>query len=190
MTDLSSFTKDFNPRTDKYDLGYIDEFYNDLLTPLKNRTINVLEIGIYFGHSVMLWQAFFPQATIYCADIVECPGIDNLDRVIQYTESAYTPEFMGKLTGLSFDIIIDDGPHTLETMKYFLIHYPRLLKNNGVLILEDIISTSWTPELLQTVPPGYSATVHHLAGKQKTQELRDLWCDGLDVITVQRVDSP
>jgi hypothetical protein len=184
MTDLASFTKDFTPRTDKYDLGYIDGFYNHLLTPLKSKAINLLEIGIQFGHSIMLWHSYFPKAKIYCADITECPDISHLTRVTQYTEDAYSPSLLEKLSGKTFDIIIDDGPHTLESMEYFLTYYPHLLKKTGVLVLEDIINTSWTAELVKRVPQGYTAMVHHMGGSQKTQHLYDLWCNGLDVITV------
>jgi predicted O-methyltransferase YrrM len=186
MSNLTSFTKDFTPTTDKYDLGYIDGFYSGLLTPLKDEAINLLEIGIYFGHSIMLWHAYFPKASIYCADINECASINHLDRVTQYTENAYTPEFLDKLNGKSFDIIIDDGPHTLESMEYFLTHYPQLLNAGGVLILEDIINPMWTTDLLKLVPQGYTPTVHHMAGRQKTQDLHDLWSNGLDVITVKK----
>ena len=186
MSDLTSFTRDFTPLTDKYDLGYIDGFYSDLFTPLKNEPINLLEIGIYFGHSIMLWHAYFPKASIYCADINDCTSIHHLDRVTQYIENAYTPDFLNKLNEKSFDIIIDDGPHTLESMGYFLTHYPRLLNEGGVLILEDIIDPIWTTELLKFVPQGYTSTVHHMGGRQKTQNLYDQWSNGLDVIIVKK----
>jgi hypothetical protein len=186
MSDLASFTQGFSPRTDKYDLGYIDAFYNDLLTPLKNKKINLLEIGIHYGYSIMLWHSYFPKASIYCADVTHCDGISHLDRVTQYTEDAYASGLQAKLTGKTFDVIIDDGPHTLESMRYFLTHYPYLLKATGVLILEDIIDPMWTAELVNCVPQGYTATVHHMAGQQKTQHLHDLWRNGLDVITVKK----
>jgi hypothetical protein len=37
-----------------------------------------------------------------------------------------------------FDIIIDDGPHTVESQIYTIKNYTKLLKNGGILIIEDI----------------------------------------------------
>ena len=37
-----------------------------------------------------------------------------------------------------FDIIIDDGPHTLKSQIEFLKLYRNILKPNGILIIEDL----------------------------------------------------
>lgn len=38
---------------------------------------------------------------------------------------------------------MDDGPHTLESMKIFINLYSQLLTDNGILILEDVQSWDW-----------------------------------------------
>jgi hypothetical protein len=37
-----------------------------------------------------------------------------------------------------FDVMIDDGPHTLESMLKFIRLYSKLMTDNGILIIEDI----------------------------------------------------
>jgi 16S rRNA G966 N2-methylase RsmD len=38
-----------------------------------------------------------------------------------------------------FDIMIDDGPHTISSQMYFIKKYFSLLNNKGVMIIEDVM---------------------------------------------------
>jgi 23S rRNA U2552 (ribose-2'-O)-methylase RlmE/FtsJ len=172
----------FITKTDKYDLGYIHSFYDELFTPRQDTAKHVLEIGIYRGDSIRLWQQYFHKAEIIGVDVNQCPALEGLKRVKQVTENAYSKEFVSKLEP-KFDIIIDDGPHTFESMVFFLENYVPLLADGGVLILEDIIDPSWTPKLLELVPDRLTQ-VYDMRGKQKNAHLLDLWKNGLDVIVI------
>ena len=59
----------------------------------------------------------------------------NVEFLDAYLEK--TINFISNKYG-QFDIIIDDGPHTWESQEFFLKNYNRLLKDNGVLICEDV----------------------------------------------------
>ena len=57
---------------------------------------------------------------------------------------------------VSFDIVLDDGPHSLESMVTFVTMYSRVLKSDGILVIEDVRNMEWidvlrshTPEALQ-----------------------------------------
>ena len=174
--------------TDKVALGYIDHFYDRLFTPRKNKAKAVLEIGIMGGNSLFLWRDYFVNAEIIGVDIVHRVQVDNQDRITQFTGDAYTPEVLNKLKKKSFDIIIDDGPHTFETQSYFLTNYLPLLKKGGVLILEDITDLNWTPKLLKLIDDTkYKATVVDMRLKQRDQQLLERWRAGLDVIVVETI---
>jgi predicted O-methyltransferase YrrM len=185
---LNQFAKNHHPRTDKYDLGYIDEFYHDLFSPRVNSVTNLLEIGTSEGHSVMLWRDFFPNALINCVDINPCPEYLRTEpRINAFSEDAYTHNFVDKFPKKFFDIVIDDGPHTFETMQFFLTNYLPLVKPGGLLILEDIIDPAWTPELLKLIDPNVSkVTTFDMRGKQNNGWLLDRWKNGLDVIVVEK----
>ena len=188
MASLIEFTKNFVPRTDKYGLGYINEFYADLFEPIQDQTKRLLEIGIYNGASLLLWKNYFPNADIIGLDINHCPAVDNQERITAIYENAYTQETVAKLSSESFDIIIDDGPHSFESMQFFLINYLPLVKSGGILILEDIVDISWTPKLLELINPNVgSAVVHDMRGKQFVPEWNDHWQIGLDVIVVRKL---
>ena len=49
-------------------------------------------------------------------------------------------------------MILDDGPHTLESMLRFVNLYSPLLKDDGILILEDIQDYSWVNIIYNNIP--------------------------------------
>ena len=187
---LLEFTAQHRYATDKIDLGYIDYFYNRVLSPRKDQVKNVLEIGIWGGESILLWRDYFSNANIIGADINSCAKLENQDRITQLIGNAYTSEFLNQFEKEYFDVIIDDGPHTMETMSYFLTNHISLLKKGGILILEDIIDRNWTPELLKLIDnTKYKVTTVDMRYLQKTVWLLDRWKNGLDVIIVESIEA-
>jgi predicted O-methyltransferase YrrM len=117
----------------------MSQVYDKLFTETFNKKVRkVLEIGIMDGRSIKLWRDYFPQAHIYGVDITHCAALENEDRITQIVDNAYSTSVIEKL-GNDFDLIIDDGPHTVESQLYFLNHYCDLLTPGGILILEDIL---------------------------------------------------
>jgi hypothetical protein len=165
--------------TDKYDLGYFDAFYDRIL---RRDVASLLEIGIYRGDSIRLWHEMFPTAEIYAVDVVPCDALGGLARVKQLTGDAYTAGFVAQLP--TFDVMIDDGPHTFASMCFFIQHYLPKLNPGGVMVVEDIIDPRWTPGLLALIPDGYEVEVVDMRSKQKTPELLAKWQAGLDVIII------
>lgn len=39
--------------------------------------------------------------------------------------------------------MLDDGPHTLESMKQFIQLYSQIMTDDGILIIEDVQSWDW-----------------------------------------------
>ena len=67
-----------------------------------------------------------------------------------YEEKFFNDNFLNK--DIKFDIMIDDGPHTLESMLTFIKLYSNVLANDGILVIEDIQSIDWIPILTNEVP--------------------------------------
>jgi hypothetical protein len=56
-------------KTDKYELGYIDNLYTELFDVYKNAPINFLEIGVQNGDSILMWKDYFhPYSQIHTLD--------------------------------------------------------------------------------------------------------------------------
>lgn len=185
MIDFLEFVENIpGDKPDKYELGYIQEIYNKLFTPKKNSCTKLLEIGIQYGLSLLMWKEYFLNADIYGIDVEYCHHVINTPRIHSYFENAYSKECVNLFSANSFDIVIDDGPHTLQSMIFFCKHYFNLVKPGGLFIIEDIIDTNWTPVLLNILGNKHHVTVYNMAGKCKTENLNVKWKNGLDVIVV------
>ena len=154
-----------NTETDKNTVHSYLELYETLLSPKKNTAKNILEIGIgdfkeKNGGSIKLWKAYFPNAKIYALDILPknrvLDEIINDERVVLFTSTnAYDEKFFNEnilKKNLKFDLMLDDGPHTLESMKTFIRLYSKVMTDDGILIIEDVQSIDWIPILYREVP--------------------------------------
>jgi len=125
--------------------------YDALFEPYKDRARNILEIGIEYGGSLRLWCSYFSNALI--------TGIDTRDhllgldpRIRTFKCDAYTESTVNILSDRKYDIIIDDGSHTLEDQLFVMKNYIKLLNSPGLLIIEDIQKEEYIYELMDAVP--------------------------------------
>jgi hypothetical protein len=149
-----------NSITDKNTIHSYLPLYQKLLIGKKETAKNILEVGIFNGGSIKLWCDFFINANVYGLDIMNIndvyDGIKNNERIILYTSiNAYdndffTTNFLNK--NIKFDFMLDDGPHTLETMKQFIKLYSQIMMDDSILIIEDIQSFDWIDILKNEVP--------------------------------------
>ncbi len=87
-------------------------------------------------------------------DVCEC--IKNNEKIILYTSTdAYNNDFFITnflIKNIKCDFMLDDGPHTLESMKEFIKLYSQIMTNDGILIIEDVQSWDWIDILTNEVP--------------------------------------
>ena len=140
--------------TDKNTVHSYLEAYEALFSPRRESARDVLELGVNHGGSIAMWQRFFPNATVTGVDISMQNVRANLSdpRVRLVNADAYTHETTRALGDRAYDIIIDDGPHTLESMLFVAAHYSALLAPGGVLVIEDIQSMDWVGPITAAFP--------------------------------------
>jgi len=161
-----------NTKTDKNTCHSYLDLYQSLLCNKKDTAKNVLEVGIFKGGSIKLWNDFFTNATIYGLDILNSQSdweyLKN-DKIVLYAstnaydENFFKTEFLDR--NIRCDVMVDDGPHTLESMKQFIKLYSQIMTDDGILIIEDIQSFEWIEILKNEVPS-------HLKKFIKTYDLR------------------
>jgi hypothetical protein len=157
-------------KTDKDTVHSYLPLYEVLLKNKKFTCKNVIEVGVAEGGSIKLWHDYFPNATIYGCDIREesfmWDQIKNNNRIKLFPlTNAYEPTFVNQIKDVQFDFALDDGPHTLETMIQFINMYLPLMKEDGILIIEDIPDINWLDTLCSIVPQEYKNNI-------KTYDLR------------------
>lgn len=132
--------------TDKASDHSYDTVYSKLLSKYREKAGAILEIGVQYGGSALLWHEYLPLYKLALIDIKNQvhPTIwDKLsaDRYNYIEADAYTEETIEQLKQIypdGFDIIIEDGPHDIDTQTFTLREYSKLLKKGGTLVIEDI----------------------------------------------------
>jgi hypothetical protein len=137
-TDKSSAFHNYTPIYDQFFASY------------RTKPIKFLEIGFYKGASAHMWDRYFTGANkLYFLDIDPAaynytPGLSprcELHMVDQGSRTALK-QFLAKVGG-GFDIIIDDGGHTMhQQITSFKVLFPRL-KPGGIYVIEDLHTSYW-----------------------------------------------
>jgi 16S rRNA G966 N2-methylase RsmD len=117
---------------------YIDE-YERLLKDYRVGS-TVLEIGIYYGESLKMWNEFFIDSKVYAVDINR-ERIEGLIKTNEYNiiiSDATKVQFLDYVKDEMFDVIIDDGSHLIDhQIKSFNILKEKM-KPGGIYIIEDV----------------------------------------------------
>lgn len=134
------------------------QVYYKLFNPIKNNKLRVFELGLGTnntllksnmgadgkpGASLFGWRQFFPNATIFGADI-DKDILFQTDRIKTYYCDQTNPEeikrmWSNKELWAPFDIIIEDGLHEFDANVTFFENSIHKLKKGGFLIIEDIV---------------------------------------------------
>jgi cyclopropane fatty-acyl-phospholipid synthase-like methyltransferase len=116
-------------------------FYERFLAPLRFVSgVRLLELGVFEGASVKMWEEYFPEAKII--------GADNDRAKLKYATARIVMEYadqsdVADLIRLSqahgpFDVVIDDGSHIWDHQIASLRYLYPFVKTGGYYILEDI----------------------------------------------------
>jgi cephalosporin hydroxylase len=155
--DINGHEKDGG--TDKDTFHSYIELYERLLAPFVDKAITLVEIGIQYGGSMLLWQDYLPKAQFVFVDNVNSIHpkiIEHVDqeRVTILFQEAY--DFRGADDVCSIaesgpsggiDFIIDDGPHTLQSQINFLELYLPWINKGGIALIEDVQDVQWFASL-------------------------------------------
>lgn len=168
--ELANIIESLNLVTDKNSLhSYCDHFYEQEFKRYKNKTIKLVEIGVDQGGSLMLWANYFTMGQITGVDvewrgncIEDCKKYQNIS-LMQC--NAYDYSFAANTTKI--DILIDDGPHSLDSQLFTVKILSNKINPGGILIIEDIESDANLQALINAVP-------FHLKPYVEVKDLRSI----------------
>jgi len=137
-----------NYPSDKFESGLMHEYVN-VFQALKYQPVTLLEIGVAEGGSINYFADYFehPKSRMIGMDYQrplrsEPEFRKNVRFVIGDQNNAQRLNVIGKKFG-PFDIIIDDGAHTLKETESTYENLFKYVKRGGYFIIED-----WSAELL------------------------------------------
>ena len=144
--------------TDKATIHNYTGIYAYLLDQYRYIDCRLLEIGVQYGGSALLWQEYMPGAWLDLVDIKDQvdPIIwDQLDedRYDFYETNAYSATALRTLGKNKYHVIIDDGSHLPKDILFVADHYYHLLEPGGVMILEDIPNEQLLQQLTSLFSP-------------------------------------
>ena len=179
-----------------------ERVYEQFFEPLKDKEINILEVGIYYGRSLQVWKEYFPKAQIYGIDTfqriqpneIQALSEDNIHWTTCDSTSLNCTSIVSNAFGqdTKFDIIIDDGLHTPEANAKTLKNFWPLLKRDGIYFVED----AWPFDVMKSqeiIDNGWFKNKTHIYNDFKynmfLHELENKHVERYDLRENQKADS-
>lgn len=120
--------------------------YDRLFETWQSRDIRFLEIGIYKGGSMPMWQGFFGAGSkLTFLDIdPACKALELAGTTVEIGDQA-DPAFLARIGAAHgpFDLIIDDGGHKMSQQITSFRHLWPRLADGGLYIVEDVHTSYW-----------------------------------------------
>ena len=156
-------TMGWSTGTAKFEFNFLD-FYK---TILPDNPKNILEIGVEFGNSILMWSGIFPESRIFGLD--HFTGVYSNGRSYSNVSLFYDDVkrsrgsasssiqlmkfdqsdplnyskfvHMSKDENIEFDLVVDDGSHQWADQLLTLKFFPPLMRvtdSKSILIIEDL----------------------------------------------------
>lgn len=113
------------------------ELYDKYFSPYRGQKINFLEIGIYLGNSLNIFNEYFENAEITAMDILNKSHLQKENiKIIQGDQSDRS--LLNKFEDDFYHIILDDGSHKMEHQQISIGGLFKKLKSGGLYVIEDL----------------------------------------------------
>lgn len=140
MNDLEKYFRENSSNRLVHKWEHYFEIYDRYFSQYRGKEIHFLEIGVSQGGSLQMWKSYFgDKAKIYGIDInPKCKTLEE-ENIEIFIGSQSDPVFLQKLKQElpPFDIILDDGGHTMEQQIVSFRELYSHVKPNGLYLCED-----------------------------------------------------
>lgn len=156
-----------NKYTDKFRNDHTcGHSFNDVYAPYLEDSTSILEVGTQQGGFIKFCKDQIPNVYYVGADLYPCPvfGENNWVDTVSFNDladefyvgNAFEEAFIQwvKDKGLEnkFDLVIDDGPHTLESQLWMIQYAGFFMSDDGVYICEDIAGIEYAEQIAAASP--------------------------------------
>lgn len=131
---------------DMYTVHSYGEVYETLLEPYRETAKNVLEIGLFSGLRLKIWDEYFKGA-VFGIDCDEQPvgGMADLRPLIESQlynihifDACDKLEIENRFSRIKFDVIIEDAAHSIEQQLELYKAWKPYLSENSLYVIEDV----------------------------------------------------
>ena len=117
------------------------KFYDEFFFEKKNKELNILEIGSFYGNAAAALYFYFKNAKIYSADIFPDLFSYTSDRIKNFyvdssSEKSISQNILKK--DKKFEIIIEDACHAYKDQIISLFMLFPILSSGGIFITEEL----------------------------------------------------
>ena len=117
------------------------KFYDEFFFEKKNKELNILEIGSFYGNAAAALYFYFKNAKIYSADIFPDLFSYTSDRIKNFyvdssSEKSISQNILKK--EMKFEIIIEDACHAYKDQIISLFMLFPILSSGGIFITEEL----------------------------------------------------
>jgi hypothetical protein len=146
---MTRYFRDYPARTSDRMLIKMEhylEHYDEILASWQGRDISFLEIGVYKGGSLPMWQEFLGEGSkLVFLDIdPSCRDLALPGTTVEIGDQS-DPVFLQQIgqTHGPFDLIVDDGGHKMHQQINSFRHLWSCLRDRGLYIVEDVHTSYW-----------------------------------------------
>ena len=160
MRTLQQIWDEMPEKTDKGSTHSYLSVYEEILEPYRHTIFPILEIGIFNGASMKLWEEYFYNAGVYGVDCSDQPhgGLADLRPMIAegthniiIADATSEVDMYREFKGMLFDVIIDDGNHNIISQLKSYEILSKYLSDEGLYVIEDIEDIDKTRELFEKI---------------------------------------
>lgn len=146
--------------------SYID-VYEEVLKPYRYKADNILEIGVFKGNSLRMWERYF-IGNVIGVDCHETPhdGMADLremiksgEHIIKIFDAENADEVDYHFYGMKFDVIIEDANHSLKQQLKLYHIYKEYLAPGGIYIIEDVEDIDKSRAAFETIDNSKTVTI-------------------------------
>jgi len=118
------------------DKGTLHSYIPVYASEIQPDVTSLLEIGVYEGHSLAMWQEYLPNATVIGFDIDISPVKFEVDA--RQVDATNCEQVRRAVDDMTFDVIIDDGSHRVyDQIASFALLFEKLAEG-GIYAIEDV----------------------------------------------------
>ncbi len=187
-------------QTDKVEHGFLP-YYESILNDIKNEKLNVMEIGVFYGSSIKMWNEYLPNSIIYAVDWwkgIQGNGTTFENHRLFVEESKYyervkiidmnqndeddIKKVCENLSNVKFDFIIDDASHVSRDQQITFEHMWSLVKPGGYFIIEDVHTSLYGKEYYGVYEDNSNSTLTMLLNYNKIGTLNGFYINNNKLI--------